>query len=77
MKHIKTESKSCTVLLRLSDFIANKTSYIHFAAWISKRWDDPAFKNAFPYFGTDEYWSTLTTDLHIQLSKIQGNTYHS
>ncbi len=50
--------------------------YIHFAAWMAKRWDDPAFKRAFPYFATDEYWSTLTTDLHVQVSKIQGNTHY-
>ncbi len=50
--------------------------FIHFAAWMAKRWDDPAFKIAFPYFGTDEYWSTLTTDLHIQVAKIQGNDHY-
>ncbi len=47
--------------------------YINFATWMAKRWDDPAFKNAFPYFGTDEYWSTLINDLHMQVAKIQGN----
>ncbi len=29
---------------------------IHFAAWIARRWDDPAFKAFFPHFGTDQYW---------------------
>lgn len=44
---------------------------IHFAAWISKRWEDPAFKQAFPFFGNDQYWATQTSDLQQQLQKIQ------
>ncbi|MCK5882392.1 MAG: serine/threonine protein kinase [Bacteriovoracaceae bacterium] len=44
--------------------------YIHFAAWTAKRWEDPAFKLAFPHFGTDHYWSTLNVDLRVQLNKI-------
>lgn len=47
--------------------------YIHFAAWIGKRWEDGAFKRAFPYYGTDQYWSTLTYDLHFQLEKINNS----
>ncbi|TGK05304.1 serine/threonine protein kinase [Leptospira langatensis] len=37
--------------------------YIHYSAWIAKRWEDPSFPNAFPHFGTDEYWEKETTDL--------------
>jgi Ser/Thr protein kinase RdoA (MazF antagonist) len=44
---------------------------IHFAAWITKRWDDPAFKVAFPFYGTDQYWTTQIRDLTHQLQKIQ------
>ncbi len=44
---------------------------IHFAAWIGKRWEDAAFKRAFPYYGTDQYWSGLTYDMHFQLEKIR------
>ena len=29
---------------------------IHFSGWIAKRWEDPAFKIAFPWFGTENYW---------------------
>ena len=29
---------------------------IHHAAWIAKRWDDPAFPMAFPWFDSDRYW---------------------
>ncbi|EQA46782.1 phosphotransferase enzyme family protein [Leptospira broomii serovar Hurstbridge str. 5399] len=37
--------------------------YIHYSAWIAKRWEDPSFPNAFPHFGSDEYWERETTDL--------------
>jgi Ser/Thr protein kinase RdoA (MazF antagonist) len=29
---------------------------IHFSAWISKRWEDPAFQRKFDYFGSASYW---------------------
>ncbi|MGE3262371.1 MAG: serine/threonine protein kinase [Bacteriovoracia bacterium] len=29
---------------------------IHYSAWIARRWDDPAFKKAFPLFATPRYW---------------------
>jgi Ser/Thr protein kinase RdoA (MazF antagonist) len=29
---------------------------IHHSAWIAKRWKDPAFPAAFPWFGTPSYW---------------------
>lgn len=29
---------------------------MHYAAWLAKRWDDPAFPVAFTWFGTDAYW---------------------
>ena len=47
--------------------------YIHFTAWITKRWEDPSFKNAFPQFGTEAYWETQTADLREQLSLIQDS----
>ena len=41
--------------------------YIHYAAWIARRWEDPAFPVAFPHFGTDQYWEDTTNDLEEQL----------
>ena len=41
--------------------------YIRYAAWIARRWDDPAFKAAFTHFGTDSYWEQETKDLESQL----------
>jgi Ser/Thr protein kinase RdoA (MazF antagonist) len=29
---------------------------IHYAGWIAKRWEDPAFPMAFPWFNTQRYW---------------------
>lgn len=29
---------------------------LYYSAWISKRWDDPAFPIAFPTFSTPRYW---------------------
>jgi Ser/Thr protein kinase RdoA (MazF antagonist) len=29
---------------------------IHYSAWIAKRWEDPAFPLAFPWFNTIRYW---------------------
>jgi Ser/Thr protein kinase RdoA (MazF antagonist) len=43
---------------------------IHYATWIAKRYDDPAFKQAFPQFESPKYWNDLTSDLEIQLQRI-------
>ena len=29
---------------------------MHYAAWIARRWNDPAFPQAFPHFNTQHYW---------------------
>ena len=29
---------------------------MHYAAWLARRWQDPAFPAAFPWFGTRNYW---------------------
>lgn len=44
---------------------------IHFAAWIAKRWDDPAFQRVFPTFGDLRYWAELVQDLSEQLEIIR------
>ncbi|NJK92282.1 MAG: serine/threonine protein kinase [Blastochloris sp.] len=45
--------------------------YIHFSAWIAKRWSDPAFPLAFPYFNTRNYWLEQMEDLRECLSYMQ------
>lgn len=44
--------------------------YIHFTNWISKRWEDQAFKRAFPDFGSEYYFQMQINDLRDQLEKI-------
>ncbi|HLG20613.1 MAG TPA: serine/threonine protein kinase [Bdellovibrionota bacterium] len=46
--------------------------YIHFTAWMARRWKDPAFPLAFPYFNTPKYWEDQTSDLWVQLERIQS-----
>lgn len=43
---------------------------IHYASWIAKRWTDPAFPRAFPWFNTEHYWSQHILELREQLSEI-------
>lgn len=44
--------------------------FIFYAGWIAKRWDDPAFPDAFPHFGSEQYWQDETADLEEQLDLI-------
>ena len=29
---------------------------MHYAGWLARRWDDPAFPAAVPWFNTQRYW---------------------
>lgn len=40
---------------------------IHYAAWLARRWNDPAFPAAFPWFGSHQYWQEQITTLEQQL----------
>jgi Ser/Thr protein kinase RdoA (MazF antagonist) len=44
--------------------------FVFYAGWIARRWEDPAFPDAFPHFGTDEYWETETRDLEALVLRI-------
>ena len=39
---------------------------IRYAAWLARRWPDPAFPRAFPWFATPRYWQDLILDLREQ-----------
>ena len=41
---------------------------IHYAAWLAYRWDDPAFKQAFPWFNTQRYWQDRILELREQIA---------
>ncbi|WP_077033665.1 serine/threonine protein kinase [Pelomonas sp. KK5] len=43
---------------------------IHHSAWLAKRWSDPAFPLAFPWFGTPNYWSDQVAKLKEQLASM-------
>ena len=44
---------------------------IHYAAWIARRWDDPAFPAAFPWFNTQRYWEERVQELREQIALMQ------
>jgi len=46
--------------------------YVFYAGWIARRWGDPCFPDAFPHFGTEDYWAKETQDLEDQLDVIEG-----
>jgi Ser/Thr protein kinase RdoA (MazF antagonist) len=41
---------------------------IHYSAWLARRWDDPAFPAAFPWFNTQRYWQDRILELKEQVS---------
>jgi Ser/Thr protein kinase RdoA (MazF antagonist) len=41
---------------------------IHYAAWIARRWEDPAFPAAFPWFNTQRYWQDRILELREQIA---------
>jgi Ser/Thr protein kinase RdoA (MazF antagonist) len=44
---------------------------MHYAAWIARRWRDPAFQIAFPWFGSPRYWEDHVLALREQLGLLQ------
>ncbi|MCU0898136.1 MAG: serine/threonine protein kinase [Burkholderiales bacterium] len=41
---------------------------IHYSAWLARRWDDPAFPAAFPWFNTQRYWQDRVLELREQVA---------
>ena len=44
---------------------------MHYAAWLGRRWDDPAFPKAFPWFGQERFWGDHVLELREQLAAMQ------
>ena len=44
---------------------------LHYSAWLAKRWSDPAFPTAFPWFNTVQYWGEQILQLREQLGALQ------
>ncbi len=40
---------------------------IHYQAWLARRWTDPAFPVAFPWFNTQRYWQDQVLALREQI----------
>ncbi|MGB5260620.1 MAG: serine/threonine protein kinase [Gammaproteobacteria bacterium] len=43
---------------------------IHYAAWLARRWQDPAFPAAFTWFNTDRYWEDHVLALREQAALL-------
>ena len=43
---------------------------IHYSGWIARRWDDPAFPAAFPWFNTQRYWQDRILELREQIAAM-------
>jgi Ser/Thr protein kinase RdoA (MazF antagonist) len=45
---------------------------MHYAAWIARRWDDPAFPKAFPWFDSPRYWEEHILSLREQAAALDN-----
>lgn len=43
----------------------------NYAAWLARRWDDPAFPRSFTWFNTERYWAEHILELREQMSALQ------
>ncbi len=44
---------------------------LHYYAWLARRWDDPAFPRAFPWFNTQRAWQQHILDLREQAAAME------
>ena len=44
---------------------------IHYSAWLAQRWDDPAFQQHFPWFGSSAYWQGQVQTLREQMQAME------
>jgi Ser/Thr protein kinase RdoA (MazF antagonist) len=44
---------------------------INYAAWLARRWEDPAFPRSFTWFNTERYWADHILELREQMSSLQ------
>ena len=49
---------------------------IHYAAWLARRWNDPAFPRAFPWFAEPRYWEGQLETLAEQLNALDEEPLH-
>ena len=44
---------------------------MHYSAWLARRWEDPAFKLAFPWFNSHRYWDEHILSLREQAALME------
>ena len=44
---------------------------VHYMSWLARRWQDPAFPQAFPWFADEKYWEQQILALKEQFSALQ------
>ena len=44
---------------------------MHYAGWLARRWDDPAFPRAFPWFEEPKFWEQHVLNLREQVAAMQ------
>ncbi|MGB0467234.1 MAG: serine/threonine protein kinase [Pontibacterium sp.] len=44
---------------------------LYYAAWLARRWEDPAFPHSFTWFNTERYWGEHILELREQFSALQ------
>ncbi len=45
---------------------------IHYAGWLARRWEDPAFPRTFPWFNTPRYWEEHILTLRQVLEQLEA-----
>ena len=45
---------------------------LNYAAWIARRWEDPAFPAAFPWFDSPRYWEDHIHSLREQAAALNS-----
>jgi Ser/Thr protein kinase RdoA (MazF antagonist) len=43
---------------------------MHYSAWLARRWEDPAFPLAFPWFNSPRYWEERILELREQVGAM-------
>jgi len=44
---------------------------VRHAAWLGRRWEDPAFPRSFPWFGSERFWANHILELREQLAALE------
>lgn len=50
---------------------------LHYAGWLARRWEDPAFPASFPFFNTQRYWQDHILALREQAAALDEPSLES